>query len=232
MVTQGGLMGGLFKLSEWFMKFALVNILWIIFNLPVLFFVLNIVVSKTAETIFIFLVPTILLIPVLFFPATTAMFAMAREWVFKDRDNHSVVKTYWKYYKDNYKRSVMNGLLLTAIWGIWSVDIYYFSQNNFYMFIFFLIMGIPLYVYTLNLFSVTAHYEMAYRKALRTAFLITMGSPTLFLAVAISTGFVLYLSVNVFLFLIPFFTGTLIAFLAFSAFYSRYLKITQEESIS
>lgn len=228
MNIEGGLMGGIFKLSEWFMKFTLVNILWLIFNLPIVFLLLNLLLSETVAGKLLFLIPMIILLPFIFFPATTAMFAMAREWVFKDRENNVIVKTYWKYYKENYKRSMLNGFLLTIIWGIWSADIYYFVENSIYMFCFFLIMGIPLYVFTLNLFSVTVHYDMSYRKALKTTFFITMGSPTLFLAVAISTGFVLYLSVNIFSFLIPFLTGTLMAFFSFSAFYSRYLKVVED----
>ncbi len=228
MNVQGGLMGGIFKLSEWFMKFTLVNILWLIFNLPIVFLMLNLLLSETIGGRLIFLMPIIILLPFIFFPATTAMFAMAREWVFKDRENNTIVKTYWKYYKENYKRSMFNGFLLTIIWGIWSADVYYFSEHNFYLFVFFLIMGIPLYVFTLNSFSVAVHYDMSYRKALRTTFFITMGSPVLFLAIAISTGFVLYLSVNVFSFLIPFLTGTLMAFFSFSAFYSRYLKVVED----
>lgn len=137
MNVQGGLMGGIFKLSEWFMKFTLVNILWLIFNLPIVFLMLNLLLSETIGGRLIFLMPIIILLPFIFFPATTAMFAMAREWVFKDRENNTIVKTYWKYYKENYKRSMFNGFLLTIIWGIWSADVYYFSEHNFYLFVFF-----------------------------------------------------------------------------------------------
>ncbi|AOV08648.1 YesL family protein [Sporosarcina ureilytica] len=227
MTNPGGLMGGLYALCEWFMRFAVVNLLWLLFNFPIVYLGFNMLVLGKVEAIFIFLIPMIVLIPFVFFPATTAMFGMAREWVFKDREGGSLIKAYWQYYKENYKRSIVNGLVFTAIWLVWAVDVYFFYENNVYLFIFFLTMGIVLFVFTINSFSITVHYEMTVRESLKNAFFITVGSPVLFLAIAISSGMIIYMSFNVLLFLLPFFTGSLIAFLSFAAFYSRYLKITQ-----
>lgn len=225
-------MGGLFTLCVWFMRFSAANVLWLLFSFPIVFLGLNMLVLGRVETMMVFLVPMIALLPFVFFPATTAMFGMARDWVIKDRDGSSLIKTYWQYYKENYKRSIVNGLVMTAIWVVWVVDVYYFFENNFYLFIFFLTMGIVLFVLTINLFSITVHYDMTFRESIKNACLITVGSPILFVAIAISSGIIIYMSFNVFLFLLPFFTGSLIAFLSFAAFYSRYLKITQAGSDS
>ena len=134
-------------------------------------------------------------------------------------------KSYWRYYKENYKRSVLSGLILTITWTIWAVDIYYFFDKNSIMMFLFMIMGIILFVFSINLFSITVHYHMKLFTALKNAFLLTIGSPVLFIAVAISSGVVLYISLNVFKFFLPFLTGSLIAFLSFSAFYRNYLNI-------
>lgn len=227
MSNQGGLMGGLFTLCEWFMKFTVVNLLWLLVNIPIVFLGLNMFVLGRVDTIVIFLTLIVVLAPFVFFPATTAMFGMVRDWVIKDRDEGMLVKAYFRYYKENYKRSIINGTILTAIWVIWAVDVYFFYQNNVYLFILFLTMGIVLYIFTINLFSVTVHYDMRVRESIKNAFLITIGSPVLFIAIAISSGLIIYMSFNVLLFLLPFFTGSLIAYLSFAAFYSRYLKITQ-----
>jgi hypothetical protein len=60
--------------------------------------------------------------------------------------------------------------------------------------------------------------------------LLTIGSPILFIAVAMSSGVVIYVSFNVFRFIIPFLTGSLIAFLSFSAFYRNYLKLLSKKT--
>ena len=136
-------------------------------------------------------------------------------------------RSYWRYYKENYKRSALSGLILTIAWMIWAADVYYFFNDKIvYMMFLFMIMGIILFVFSINLFSVTVHYHMKLVTALKNTFLLTIGSPVLFIAVAISSGVVLYISLNVFRFFLPFLTGSLIAFLSFSAFYRNYLKLS------
>ncbi|MEK5069940.1 YesL family protein [Sporosarcina sp. FSL K6-1508] len=180
------------------------------------------------EELPLLLIPLIILIPILFFPATTAMFAMVREWIINDEDNGQLFRSYWGYYKDNYKKSVLSGLILTMAWLILAVDVFYlFDKNNSMMFLF-LIMGIILFVFSINLFSITVHYHMRLLTSLKNAFLLTIGSPVLFMAVAISSGLVLYISVNIFRYLLPFLTGSLIAFLTFSAFYRNHLKLIEK----
>lgn len=227
MNNDSGFMGGLYAISEWVMKFSVTNLLWIIFNLPIIYLLLNLLFVERIEGLFFLIIPIIMLMPVLFFPATTAMFAMVRGWIINDEGSDKLIKSFWGYYKENYKRSVASGLILTMAWLIWAVDIYYFFNENLIMMLLFIIMGIVLFVYSINLFSITVHYNMMFLPSLKNAFLITMGSPLLFVAVAISSGVVLFISFNVFNFLLPFLTGSLIAFLSFSAFYRNYLKLIE-----
>lgn len=224
MNNESGFLGGLYAISEWIMKFSVVNLLWIIFNLPIVFLLLNALFVQRIEALLFLMIPIIILLPLLFFPATTAMFAMVRDWIIKDEEGHQIFKSYWRYYKENYKRSVCNGFVLTAAWVILVADVYYFFDKNTMIMILFIIMGIVLFIFSINLFSVTVHYHMTFTASLKNAFLITIGSPALFLAVALSSGLVLYISLNVFKFLLPFLTVSLIAFLSFSAFYRNYLK--------
>ncbi len=212
------------------MKFSITNLLWILFNLPIVYLLFTILFVEQIETIFFLLIPVILLLPFIFFPATTAMFAMVRDWIMKDEGVNHLIKKYWGYYKENYKRSVGIGLLLTAAWVIWAADVYYFHEKNSAMMILFIIMGILLLVFSINLFSVTVHFHLKFTESLKNALLLTIGSPILFIAVAMSSGLVIYVSFNVFRFIIPFLTGSLIAFLSFSAFYRNYLKIMAKKT--
>jgi len=218
-------MGGLYAISEWIMKFSMINLFWILFNIPIVFLLLNLLFIEQKEALPFLLIPIILLMPILFFPATIPMFGMVRGWISKDEGSSHLFKSYWGYYKENYKRSALIGLILTLAWMIWAADVYYFfNDNNSIMMFLFMIMGIILYVFSINLFSVTVHYHMKLFTALKNTLLLTIGSPVLFIAVAISSGVVLYISLNVFRFFLPFLTGSLIAFLSFSAFYRNHLN--------
>jgi uncharacterized membrane protein YesL len=228
MNNKTGFMGGFYAVSEWIMRFSLINLFWIIFNIPIVFLLLNLLFIEQIEELPLLLIPLIIVMPILFFPATTAMFGMVRGWIIKDEDSSHLFQTYWRYYKENYKRSVSSGLIFTIAWMIWALDVYYFVDKSSFMMFLFMILGIILFVFSINFFSVTVHYHMKLVTAFKNAFLLTIGSPVLFMAVAISSGVVLYISLNVFRFFLPFLTGSLIAFLSFSAFYKNYLKLTDK----
>jgi uncharacterized membrane protein YesL len=217
------MMGGLYRLCEWIMRFSVINLLWIVFNIPIAFIVVNILFVEQTGLIVFLLIPLLILLPLLFFPATTAMFASARNLVMKEEGVS--IRQYWRYFKENYTRSLLGGLVLTVVWTIWAVDYYYFSKENIILLGIFLILGIVLFVFTINFFSILSHYHMKLLPAMKNSFLITMGSPLLFFTVLISNSIILYFSLFVFKFLLPFFTGSLIAYLSFSAFYRYYLKV-------
>lgn len=223
---MSGFMGGLYGVSEWIMRFSVINLLWIFFNLPIVLIVMNSFVAVRPMDLFVLLIPVALLAPFLFFPATAAMFASVRDWIL-EREESSLVKSYWKYYRENYKKSMLAGLVLTGIWIIWAADYYYLSQTNITFMFVFLILGVVLFVATINFFSLLAHYQMKLRSLFKNTLLITLGSPLLLLTVAIGSGIILYVSINGPWFLIPFFTGSLIAFISFSAFYRLYVKLTE-----
>ncbi|MBM7570814.1 YesL family protein [Aquibacillus albus] len=222
---MNGVMGGFYKISEWIMRFTVVNLCWVFFNLPIVFFIVNMLLANQLEDLIILSIPIILLAPFLFFPATAAMFASVRDWVL-EKESSSLIKSYWKYYKENYKKSLLGGLLLTMIWSILVIDFYYLKDINVILMFAFIVLGIVLFVYTINFFSVIVHYDIKLRAIFKNTFLLTIGSPILFFAVLISAGIILYISVNGPLFLIPFFSGSLIAFICFSAFYRLFLKLT------
>jgi uncharacterized membrane protein YesL len=223
MKNTSGMMGGLYRLCDWFMRFSVGNLLWMVFNIPIVFILFNILYVEQKGVQFFLLVPLIILLPILFFPATTAMFASARDWVIKDESTS--LKLYWRYYKENYIKSLMGGLVLTAVWTIWAVDFYYFSKDNAILMGIFLFLGMVLFVFSINFFTVISHYRLNLLTAFKKTLLITIGSPVLFLTILISSSILLYISLNVFWFLLPFFTGALIAYLSFSAFYRYYLKV-------
>ncbi|MEK5069938.1 hypothetical protein [Sporosarcina sp. FSL K6-1508] len=49
MNSKSGFMGGLYIISEWIMKFSLINLFWILFNIPIVFLLLNILFVERME---------------------------------------------------------------------------------------------------------------------------------------------------------------------------------------
>ena len=97
MTNSSGLMGGLYAISEWIMKFAFTNLFWILFNLPIAFLFLNMLFVERLEDVVFFVIPLALLMPVLFFPATTAMFGVVRGWIMKNEDSGQAFQTLFAF---------------------------------------------------------------------------------------------------------------------------------------
>lgn len=229
MSNNSGLSGGIFLIAEWIMKFSLVNLYWILFNLPIVLILFWILLLGQTSGMMLFIIAIAMMLPILLFPASVAMFAVIRDYIITDKVPNSVFGLFFKYYKENYKRSFIGGALLTLLWIVWAVDLYYLFDVNIFLFYLILAMGIILYVFTVNFFSVTVHYYLSFGVSLKNTFLITLSSPILFVTITISSGFILYISLEVVTFLLPFFTFSLLSFFSFAAFYRYYLGVTDKD---
>lgn len=225
---MNNIMGGLYTVSEWIMRFSVTNLLWLLFNLPIVFFAANLLHADGQTEMILFAIMIAMFAPFVFFPATAAMFALARDWILQN-EGTSLFLSYVNYYKQNYKKSLLGGLLFTGLWVVLIVDFIYLKDFSMILAFVFIVFGLILYVMTVNFFSVNAHYDMNLRVLMKNAVLITVASPILLLAVLLSSFVLLYASIKGPLFLLLFFTGSLIAFLSFSAFYRLYLKVTARE---
>ncbi|MGM0902995.1 MAG: YesL family protein [Bacillota bacterium] len=221
---MNNIMGGLYTVSEWVMRFAVINLLWLLFNLPIVFSTGNLLLAGGQGEMILFATMTAVFAPFVFFPATAAMFASARDWIIEN-EGPSIFVSYVNYYKQNYKKSLLGGFIITGLWVILIVDFIFLKDFSMILAFVFIVFGLILYVITMNFFSVNAHYDMKLRVLLKNAFFITVGSPVLLFAVLFSGIVLLYVSIKGPLFLLLFFSGSLIAFLSFSAFYRLYLRL-------
>ncbi|MCU6707608.1 DUF624 domain-containing protein [Paenibacillus sp. J5C_2022] len=229
-----GLMGGFYRISEWIMRFSVINLLWIACSIPFFFFLLTLFVGTGEQltdeqllgNMYMTLILMAVVAPFTLFPATAAMFTVARKWVMGEVDV-PLFKTFFRGYKENYKQSMLGGILYTLLFTIMVVDfIVYREQLNIlsYIFIAFLILlGVSMF----NFFSMLAHYHMKTFQLLKNALLITIGKPFRSLSTAIMAGVVAYISTQ-FTFLIPFFMGSIIAYLSFWNFNIIYLKLQEQ----
>ncbi|SET00403.1 Uncharacterized membrane protein YesL [Oceanobacillus limi] len=222
-MNYSGFMGGLFSLAEWIMRFTVVNILWIISNLPIFIIVFVMFLTPSNLANVILAIPIAILFPILFFPSLAAAYATVRDWII-NKEKVSLLGAFWTYGKENYKTSFQSGLLVTGLWIIWAVDFYYFYQQNNFLGFIMLIIGVGLFVFMTNFICLSVHYHMTKKELFRNAFLITVGNPLLFISIIIIHASVIYMSMRIW-FLFPFFSLSVTAFLTFYAFYRFTLKM-------
>jgi len=232
-VKINGFMSGFHYVSEWIMRLFVTNLLWIIFNLPIIYVAINLISVENLNEFLMIAVTMGILAPFVLFPSTTAMFAVIRKWVMKEMD-FPIIRQFWRYYKENYLKSMQGGLFLGILWLVLFLDYYYFmiyaseSFNSSLLFLLsftFLLLFVFMFVFSLHLISYIVHIKAKLYVSIKDAMIITIGNPFMCISIVALNGLIIYVSFNVFTFLIPFFMGSFIAFVSFTGFHLIYLKI-------
>ncbi|OIJ13626.1 hypothetical protein BKP37_10120 [Anaerobacillus alkalilacustris] len=223
------MMSGFYNVSEWIARFAVANVLWLIFTFPFGIVVVNVVLVDSYSFSLPIIVYLSLCFPLLVFPATTALFAVSRDWVIgQDQDN--IIKNYWKYYKENYKTSVKIGVVLTIAWIVTIGDIYYFQNTIPVIMYFFIGLGLLLFVVSIHAFSVMAHFNIRVLDVMKKALLFSVVKPQISLFLIIVTAMILFVSINYLRFLLLFFSFSFISFIATSLFLKMYSLFSIKKS--
>lgn len=221
-----GITGVLYAASEWVMRLSAVNLMWFILSLPIFIVLLTVDISSPGGLV-LFGLLVLLLMPLLFFPATVAVFATVRGWV-TEMDYASAVRTYLAHLKSDYTDSVKAGSFFAVLWLVWYYSLLFIPSENTIITLMLGIIGLALFVYTINFMSVSVHYRMSGKGRLKNAFFVAAGSPLLSLFILLSNGLLVWVSTTQLLFLLPLFTCALSAFLSFSAFYQFTLKVEKK----
>ncbi len=230
------MMGGLYRISEWIMRLSVINVLWVICSSPVLFLLLVGFTTPNIEgtNIFLTLLPLLVIVtPFTLFPATTAMFAVARKWVTGDEDV-PLFKTYFSSYKENYLQSMIGGFLFVIIIAIIVINYRFYLTLEGLMqslSMLFLVLGIFVLAAMVNFFSILVHLHMKILIVVKNALLISIGSPLNTIVLIICNGLIVYISLFQFTFLIPFFMGSLVASFSFWQFHRNFqnLQLKQQQ---
>lgn len=207
-----GLMGGFYKISEWIMRLAVTNVLWILTSIPVWFLVIMLLNSETIDQFNSILLLIAVLLPFTWFPSTSAMFSVARKWVMGDTDV-PLLKTFFRSYRENYRQAMIGGILYAVIFAVLIVDYRAYLQNIAglgvlaYLFLFMMFL---LVVSLFYFFSLLSHFHMKMTQLIKNALLLTIGRPIRSILMLAGSAAVVLLSVK-FTFLIPFFMGSIIA---------------------
>ncbi|MFC4778606.1 YesL family protein [Paenibacillus sp. GCM10023252] len=221
-----GMMGGFYRISEWIMRLSVTNVLWIICSIPFWFFSIVLLQASTPGEVYAAFLPMAIVAPFTLFPATGAMYTVARKWVMGEVDV-PLLKTFFRGYKENYKQSMLGGILYTILIGILAVDFYVYQKEiNLLSYVFIALIAL-LFVSMFNYFSMMVHYHMKTLQLLKNAILLTIGKPFRSISAAIMAGAVVFFSTR-FTFLIPFFMMAVIAYLTFWNFYMIYQKLQEQ----
>lgn len=150
-----GIMGGFYSACEWIVRMAYLNILWIGFTM-LGFVVLGI------------------------FPATVAMFTIARKF-YQGEADLPIFQQFWKTYKKEFVKTNLFGYTLVIIGAILAFDIYFFyqleglvSQILFYVFI---ALTFNFVVMLFYIFPVYVHYDLKFFQNIKYALIIGMSNP-------------------------------------------------------
>ena len=225
-----GIMGGFYKISEWIMRLSVTNILWLICSSPFAFMLLLALVgAQNISQSYFTLILTMIVAPFTLFPATAAMYTVARKWIMGDVDV-PLFKTFFRGYRDNYVQSMLGGMLYAAVFIIMAVDSHIYLKQSGLQLLSYVFIGliIIISISMLNFFSMLVHYNMKTTQLLKNAFLITIGRPIRSLVTAAVTFVIIYISFTKFTFLIPFFMGSLIAYASYWNFNMIYQKLVAQ----
>ena len=229
-----GLMGGFYRISEWIMRLSVTNVLWIVTAFPVFFFVLNLFVAQDEAQVQASLFAIAVLSPFTLFPSTSAMFALARKWVTGDGDV-PLFKTFFRAYKENYVQSMIGGLIIVVLLAVLGFNLrFYMTQTGYAQMLSYLFVALMviLMLALFNFFCIIVHLHMKTLQLVKNSILITIGQPIRSLLIGVSNAAILYISLTQITFLLPFFTGSLMAIVTFWHFHNGFRKImTKQEQL-
>lgn len=239
-MEMNGLMGGLYRVAEWIMRLAVINVLWIFCSIPFIFLIFNQLLTTSVETgmalesiydLIFWMLPPLIIAPFCFFPASAALCTVARKWVMGDEDV-PLFKTFFRGFKSNYKQSMLGGLFFSFILIVLLINVQFYSEKGSYISVvsyLFIVMVLLLVVAVMNYLSMLTHFEMKTRTLIKNSILFTIGRPLTSLMLLVGNSVILYVSFFKFTFLVPFFMGSLMGAFSFWSFYKVLQKIQEKE---
>ncbi|MBO1515249.1 YesL family protein [Metabacillus bambusae] len=156
------------RVLELLSNFFLLNLIWLLMCLPI----------------------------VTIFPATAAMFGVVRQWIL--HDDTAVFTVFMKYFKENFKQSMVIGIL----WGFFAFILYMnftlmlqLGAMKFILLPFVVLFSVLMVFTTVYIFPVMVHYKLKVFGVIRNSFLLSMSFlPSSLLATLVLVGmFVLFL---------------------------------------
>ncbi|WP_170885574.1 YesL family protein [Bacillus alkalicellulosilyticus] len=205
-----GVMGGLFRISEWITRLAYINILWIFFSI-VGFLVIG------------------------FFPSTVAMFTVMRKLVMREVDI-PIFMTFWLTFKKELVKSNILGYIVSTLGIVLYINITFLQHsdtNISFLLIPNMMIALLFLLTILYVFPVYVHYEYSIMAVLKNSLLLMIIHPIATMSMIIGS-FTILIALNVLPAFSFFFSGSGFAllFTAISLWvFDRILQKKQVETI-
>jgi len=225
-MEESRLFGNLYILGEWLYKLLFANLIWFVFNLPIIFLLINLLLAEEMAIIFTLLFFSMILLPFVFFPATYSLFSLIFHFINKEDVN--ILGGFWSYYQKNYKKSMKIGLLSSLFWTVLLIDFMYALQfSNDYLFYLFVLLGFFGIVYHLILFCTGVQMKGKALTLIKNAAIIMLQQPILSISLGIISAVIVVIASQWLTFLFPLFLGSMIAFLSILVFLKIYTSIAK-----
>lgn len=207
-MQMGGFTGGFFRFSEWAMKLAYLNLLWILFSI-LGFGVFGIM------------------------PATVATFTITRKWL-KQEEDLPIGKTFFSTYKKEFLKSNVIGFILAIIGMVLYVNYQYLDviKNPIIHIVIvslILMMSIFYGILILYIVPVYVHFDLKLSQYFKYALMIGIMNIHLTIIMVVSI-YLLYLFLIFIPGLIPVFIVSMLALVIMGISYYAFLLIEKKSS--
>lgn len=200
--------GRLYRLCDWIMKLAYVNILWFLFTL------IGMIVTGIA-------------------PASISLFTVIRKWLIGE-ENIPIFKTFFYTYKKEFLRANAMGLLMIATACILYIDfLYMLNVRGMLQVIFsiFLFMATIFYmIIFVYVFPIYVHYKLRFFQYIKYSFLIGMVNPVITIKMIVSIILLVLLFMHI-PGLVPFFGISLYSFILMWGGLQCFRKIEEKQRL-
>ncbi|QGH33484.1 DUF624 domain-containing protein [Gracilibacillus salitolerans] len=201
-----GLTGIIYKTGVWTIRLFYTNLLWIVFTL------LGLGVFGLM-------------------PATVSLFAVLRQWIIKKED-FPIFKNFLYYYRKEFIKSNLFGLLFLVVGFIIRVDIIFLKESStLFLQILsgvMLCIGLLFFIILLYFFPVYVHFDISFTQHLKYALIIGVSqvSSTIIMVLGLALVFCLYWYISG---LIPLFFMSLFSLNLMWFGYRSFVKIEYEQ---
>ncbi|WHY01266.1 YesL family protein [Neobacillus sp. DY30] len=130
----------LFKILEFVTAFFQLNLLWLLFCLPV----------------------------ITIFPATVAMYCVIRQWVL--HKDYSVFRNFFQYFKENFKQSFILGIIWIIFGGLFFLNFMLLKNFTTFQYVLLPVLsllGLVMLFITTFIFSTIANYNVNWTTAIK-----------------------------------------------------------------
>ncbi|WP_208585513.1 YesL family protein [Gracilibacillus suaedae] len=216
-MQNSGIMGRFYVIADWIYKFSLANIIWTVSNIPIFFIALNLLMADEIGVIVVLFGLLIMLSPFVFFPSTIALFSVVHQFIKKE--DVKLLSDFWRYYRGSYKKSMKIGVISTVFWAVLLLDFFYVMETgNITLSYVFIVLGFFALIYNLHVLSGAVTIESRVRQLLKQVGIIMFGHPLLSMSLGMLSLTFVYVMTQWLSFLIPFFSGSILVFLALLVF--------------